>query len=286
MKRRSCGLYRRRQYFYFKYKNEDGVWLERTTHTTNYQEARATRAAFLRELEEGRLPNDRGRWTLEQAAAKWLDDRKLRVTQGTYLSERTITRNLLRVLGAKTTLLKLADIQTVKRYETLRLREGRSAKTVNNEVLVLAGMLRESNLWHRVAASYKPLRVQRSDVGDALTRDEACKLIQIAQAAEPGAVAPYAAVFSYSTGMRIKQVRLGSIHMDTAQPFLQVRRPTTKTDKGARYVALDKIACWAMEKLLVRSKMLGAVEPDPLPLADTQGKAHQEERPTLRRRRL
>jgi integrase len=265
MTRRSRGVYLRRQYWYFKYKREDGNWVEHATRTTDYQQALAIRAAFLIDLKAGCLPNDRGRWTLEQVATKWLDDRQLRVASGTYRSERSIARNLLRVLGADTTLLNVADIHAVRRYESLRLREGVSAKTVNNEVLVLAALLREANLWHRVAVCYKALKVQSTDVGDALSRDETCKLIQIAQAAAPSAVAPFAALLSYSTGMRIKeikQLRLGSIHVDTAKPFLQVRRSTTKTDRGARYVALDKIACWAMKKLLLRAKMLGAVEPE------------------------
>lgn len=60
----------------------------------------------------------------------------------------------------------------------------------------------------------------------------------------------------------IMQLRRGSVHIDTAKPYLQVRRSTTKTDKGARYVALDRIACWGIKKLLARSERLGAIQPD------------------------
>jgi integrase len=212
-------------------------------------------------LEEGRLPNERGKWTLKQATSDWLDARKLRVARGTYLSEATITRNLQRGLGAENKLAALANIYAVKRYESSRLCAGVSAKTVNNEIQVLVAILREANLSHQIASSYKPLRVPKTDVGTPLTREEACKLIQLARVAHPFAVAPYAAVLAYATGMRskqIKQLQLGSIHLGVDRPFLYVRRSTTKSDKGARYVALDKIACWAISKLLNRGNILGA----------------------------
>lgn len=99
MARHSRLLHRRRQYWYFKHKSEAEQWVERTTHSTDYQEALSVRAAFLREQEEGRLPNDRSQWTLKQAAAEWLTGRKFRVANGTYLSESTITRTCCALLA-------------------------------------------------------------------------------------------------------------------------------------------------------------------------------------------
>ena len=111
MTRRFRGGYRRGKYWYFKYKKPNGPWAEHATGSTNHQEGHSIHAAFLRDLEAGRLPNERGKWTLEQATARWLEDRKLRVAHGTFLSERNIIRNLLRVLGEQTILQKIADIQ-------------------------------------------------------------------------------------------------------------------------------------------------------------------------------
>lgn len=99
MPKKFRGFYLRGQRWYFKYKNADGAWDEFATRTTNFQQARKIRAEFLRELEEGRLPNEQSSWTLSQAASEWLDTRRLRVARGTFLSEVTITRTLQRVLG-------------------------------------------------------------------------------------------------------------------------------------------------------------------------------------------
>lgn len=141
---------------------------------------------------------------------------------------------------------------------------GIKSKSVNNEVCVLSGMLRDAKLWRCVESDYKRLAVQKSDLPGALTREEAYRLIQIARFAKDDAVAPFAAVLSFSTGMRcreIKQLQLGSIHLDAGNPQLQVRRATTKTNKGARCVPLDDMAVWALRKLLNRAARLGACEP-------------------------
>jgi integrase len=283
MKGRFHGLHRRGQILHFKYKTPDGIWHEHTTGKTKYPEAQAIRAERLREMEMGRLPTDRARCPLEQAAVSWLGDRELRVARSTFLSERTIVRNLLRVFGKDITLQKLADLEAIRRYESARLREGASPKTVNNEVLVIAGILCSANLWHRVSGLYKPLKAPKSDVGAALTSDEAHRLLQSAMAAEPYAVAPYAAIGSYATGLRrgeIANLQIGSIHLDAAEPFLYVKRSTTKSDRGARYVALDRMACWAFGKLLFRAKLLGAVEANHF-LCPTKGEKHTRETDTL-----
>jgi integrase len=248
-----AGLYRRRQYFYFKYKDDNGKWIERATRTSDRKRALSTKSEFLRELEDGQLPNDRSQWTLCKAAESWLLDRKLRVARSSYLSEKTIVRSLERHFPNDTKLAKLANIHSVKQYQTARLSEGLSPKTVNNEVLVLASILRDASLWHRVSEQYKPLRFRKSDIGQALDLEESVRLLQVAGLASPTAVAPYAAVLAFATGMRsreIKQLQIGSIHLDENKPFLYVRRCTTKTNAGARYVALGKMARWALSRLM------------------------------------
>jgi integrase len=262
---RTDGLYRRGKYYYFKYKSTDGIWCERATRSCNYPDAKRIRTQFLSDLQEGKLPNERAKWTLQQAVTQWLEDRKHRIASGSYASEASITRSLIRILGTDTRLDKLADLQVIRRYETKRREASTSSKTVNNEVQVLAGMLRDAKLWRRVSGDYKRLKVEKSDIPDALTREEACRLLQVAHTADENAVAPYAATLAYSTGMRSKEIkclRLGSIRLDGPAPQIQVMRATTKTNKGARFVALDTMACWAIRKLLGRASRLGATKPE------------------------
>jgi hypothetical protein len=141
-----AGLYRRRQYWYFKYKDENGKWIEHATRTIDRKKALSIKTGFLRELETGQLPNDRSQWTFGKAAGAWLLDRKLRVARSSYFSEKAIVGSLERHLGTETKLTKLANIHSINQYQTARLKEGLSPKTVNNEVLALGSILREARV--------------------------------------------------------------------------------------------------------------------------------------------
>jgi len=265
MPRRPYGMFRRGSRWYFKYKDETGKWREHATHTSSLSEAITIRDQFLLDLQEGHLPNDRRRWTLKETVDDWLTNRKFRVAKGTFSSEQSITRTLLRLLGENKTLQAISEFQVIRRYESVRLESGTSPKTVNNEIMVLKGLLQGAGLWHRVAQHYKPLRVPKSDVGAALRPEETRRFVQTVADSEPNAAAAPGALVSLRTGMRsgeIRQLQLASIHLDATNPFLYVRRETTKTDRGARYVALDRIACWAFRKLLARAKKLGATRPE------------------------
>jgi integrase len=276
MSRSRNGVYKRQHSnnYFFRVKNADGAWIERSSGTSDYNLAKKQKGKMQREIEDGCLPNDRSSWTLKVARQEWLNDRKLRVAPGTYASDVTNTRNLMSKLGEDTKLIRLADMQAIKRYQTLRLKDRVTTKkiptktintkTINNEVLALLAILEDANLRHRVSSGYRPLKVRRSELGVALTREQELKLVAVAQNSEPSAVAPYVAVLSDRTGLRMKEIkhlRLDDIHLTVENPYVHVRRCTTKTDAGNRYVALDQVACWALRQLMARACSLGATEP-------------------------
>jgi hypothetical protein len=63
----------------------------------------------------------------------------------------------------------------MKRLETV------GPKTINNEVLVLAAVLKNARLWQPLRESYEPLLVPKHGPGQALTPDKTAKLIETAQ---------------------------------------------------------------------------------------------------------
>jgi hypothetical protein len=69
MSRSRNGVYKRptSNNYFFRVKSGDGKWLERSSGTSNYNEAKKRKASVEREVEEGRLPNDRSAWTLQVA---------------------------------------------------------------------------------------------------------------------------------------------------------------------------------------------------------------------------
>ena len=238
-------LHQRGAIFYFFWRNDAGRRIEESLRTRDVTVAAERYTERMNEIAIDRSPNDRREWTLQKAVANWLDERRVYVKKGSLDSEKSIVGNLGRGLGALTRLRALADISRVRQYQNHRLKAGVSAKTVNNEIQVLSGILSLAKLWHRVSSKYKRLPVPKSDIPDALTQDESENLLRVAADSAPYAVAPYAAVLAFSTGMRsgeIKGLKLGDLHYKENYQYLTVRRVTTKTNAGARRVALDATA--------------------------------------------
>lgn len=232
--------------------------------TTDVQIAKDRYQKRVQEIECGKSPNNRADQTPEQACSEWLEQRRFQVSSGSLSSERSIIRNLLAVLGTASRLRSLADISKIRIYQNERLKSGISAKTINNELQVLRGLLENAQLWQCLERDYKRLHVKKSDLPDALTQVESLRLLHAAVGASRTAVAPWAAVLAFGTGMRsgeIKQLRLGDLHECNEFPHLVVRRQTTKTDAGARRVTLDRIALTALANLRSRAKLMGSVKP-------------------------
>jgi integrase len=263
--RRYPFLHLRGEVYYFFWSDNQGKRREESLRTKDAETAATRYAQRQREIGAGRMPTKMGDWPLERAVTTWIEHRRLRVSRGTLKAEITIARNLVREFGGQATLRSLADMPHVRSYQDARLKAGISAKTVNNEIQEFAGILKLAEMWQRIGQSYRPLRVRKSDLPDALTREESARLLTLAAEYDPISVAPNAAVLAFSTGLRIgeiKGLRLADLHHDERQPFLYVRRATTKTDSGARRVALDRIAVWAVQRLLARARLLGCMSPE------------------------
>lgn len=275
MRRRHPELHQRGEIYYFFYCDEQGKRREESLRTTDIETAKNRHKKRIEEIGSGRSPNDLCRWSLQKAIAHWLNHRKLRVAPGTFNAEKSITRNLIRTFGGDVSVASLADISRIRSYQDARLKQKISPKTTNNEVLALASVLKLAGVWSRVEPHYKPLRVVKSDLPDALTREEGRRLLTVAVNSDANAVAPYTAVLGFSTGLRsgeIKKIRFADLHHEEVRPYLQVRRATTKTDAGARRVVLDTIAVWAVRKLVARAQRLGCTAPEHYLLPTDRGR--------------
>ena len=264
MGRRYPYLHRRGKVFYFFWRTEVGKRVEESLRTSDPEIASERYAKRLEEIHQGRSPNHLSKWTLDDVARWWLERRRLKISHGSHRSEQSIVRQMVRFFGGLSRLRSLADLERIGEYQHARLGVGITPKTVNNEVSVLMNILREAKLRGRVC-EYKPLKTQRSDIPDSLSQEESRRLLGVASRGSAMAVVPYAAVLAWSTGMRsgeIKQLKLGDIHIAGSSAFLNVRRRTTKTDAGARRVALDRTGVWALQKLLHRGAVLGSVKPE------------------------
>ena len=150
-------------------------------------------------------------------------------------------------------------------YVTKRLSEGIAPWSINKEVLTWSMILKKAKLWRRIADDYKPLKTQVSDIGRALSRAELHKVTAVAGTNRAWEAAFYGSVLAANTGLRggeIKKLRIGELDLEHRR--LRIRRASTKSDAGARFIELNHDAAEAAARLVVRASLLKppAVQPD------------------------
>src|SRR5664280_224115 len=285
MPRDGDGLHLVGAIWHFRYRSPDGRWKEKSTGKHKITEAKAERTRFLRAFADGLLPTDQARWTLGQALDEWAECRKSTKQPTTLPPERTSIRHLKAMLGGKRRLESITALD-IRRYQAGR-RETVGPKTVNNELLVLIGVLKQAKLWKRLEEDYKPLPIPKQGPGKALVPDEGQQLIATARTRPAWDVALSVTVLAYSAGCRsweIKSLQLKDVMLGSDPPVWRIQRQNTKTDAGARDVALNDLALWVLKRLLKRAALLGATDPEHYLLPANLSK-HTHEKDPLHDRR-
>jgi len=127
----------------------------------------------------------------------------------------------------------VTDIQAkdVSRYQTTRLAEGASPKTVNLEVGTLRAILRRNRVWGEIQQDVRMLSTT-DDVGHAISPDEEAALLDACLKSRSRCLYP-AVMIALNTGMRYSEIRL--LHwkqLDTVNRFLTVGKSKTQTGTG------------------------------------------------------
>lgn len=254
--RKRDGLYRRQgNIFAFRYKDALGFWREKYTGETDRDEAKKFRTSFLGDLDNGTLPTQMADWNLEAARDWWLEFRKPRIGRSTLDAGQYRLKPMIRLLGN----IRLKQITNVgfDNYASKRLAEKIAPWTINKELLTWSMILKKAKLWRRIADDYKPLKTQASDIGRALSREELRHLAGIAATDQDWEAAFYGSVLAANAGLRggeIKKLRIGELDLENRR--LRIRRASTKTDAGARFIELNRDATEAASRLLLRSSLL------------------------------
>ena len=110
----------------------------------------------------------------KQAANEWLLQKAATSAKLTGDTYGYFVRSLIARFGDR--LIVDIDHRDVAELQGLRLREGKSARTVNVEVGTLRQILSVHSHWTRIGERVKHLR-ERQDVGHALSREDEAKLL-------------------------------------------------------------------------------------------------------------
>ena len=184
MARNGDGLSKRRGIWSFRYRDEAGVWREKSTGETSYAKAREVRREFLDRARDGQLPTAAAELTIEQALANRCEFVEATGAKSSVAPTRAATKHLVRVLGPKRKLSSIT-IADIRRYQVTRSKEETrgektSPKTINNEVLHLVAVLKEAKPWKTLQEDYRPLKVPKRGPGKALTPEDGERLFHIA----------------------------------------------------------------------------------------------------------
>jgi Phage integrase, N-terminal SAM-like domain len=146
------GLYiRNKNVFAFRYKDDNGVWHEKSTGAVKRSEARQVKKQFLDDLKQGTVPTSLAKMPVTKAADQWLTSYRSHISRKTQRSYRTCLTPIKKYFGDKR--LERITNADLSAYQTARRDSGRHPRTVNHEVLALSFVLQEANLW---AAWYAP----------------------------------------------------------------------------------------------------------------------------------
>ena len=211
MARNGDGLFRRDATWYFKYRDDCGVYREKSTGKRKQGEARDYKHDFLEQLRQNQLPTDEAKWTLAQALDKWMQFRTATRPKASVAAEQTSCRHLKEVIGSERRLSSITAWD-IRRFQMKRM-EVVATKTINNELLVLTAVLKSERLWAQLKETYEPLAIPKHGPGQALTPDQTSKLIETARTNDRWFVALCATVLAYATGCRsgeIKKLKIGS----------------------------------------------------------------------------
>ena len=214
-----------------------------------------------RDQEEGKLPTDRSKWTVDRAADEWMQRRLVEGrAENTIRTDRERLQMIRRYFGTR----RIVDITLDEIYEYRRNRvRDAGSRTINLEVKVLRMILSDAKCWSRLAGDYKPLKENRRGPGVALNGAELAHLIRTASSQPEWEAAFLAAWIAANTTMRGGEIRqLRHRNVDLLAGVVRIERQTTKTDGGCREIPLNQEAKDAILRLLDRARRLGSSEPD------------------------
>lgn len=185
---------------------------------------------------------------LSTAAAEWQQVKQAKWSPKMASIVRYSIGHLLPVLGKK--LLVDIEAREIAKYQTSRIAEGASNRTVNIEVGMLRQIMRKYDAWARIQADVTMLP-ERQDVGCALTPEQETMLLLECGRSVSGALLPFVAL-ALETGARYNTIRtLQWGNIDFANRSLKFGKDKTAAGTGRTIPlnqrAVETLKFWAQQ---------------------------------------
>ena len=281
------GLYTRNKgIFCFRYKDENGVWRERSTGAVVRAEARKSKKEFFTDLEGGTVPTSFAKLPVAKAADHWLESYRGHISQNTLRSYKACLTPIKKHFGSR--LLENITVTDLHDYQSVRQNAGRHNRTIGHELLTFSFVLQEANLWEKLKRKFKPLpTTNQHSPRQPLTNEQLNQLVIAGMGEASLASVLCLMLVAANTTCRpceIAGLTLGRIQVDGDYPHVSVNRKTTKTNAGERVIPLNRVALAAIRRLLERAHKLGALKPEHYLLPDNLAKHTRPNDPLYDRR--
>jgi integrase len=239
-----------------------GVRYRESLNTTDKREAKDKEKDRIAAIKSGkgtsRSGRDLARKPIAEAAQQYLEERKPHTSAQTQRLEKERLKPVLKHFDKP---LARVRAEHIAAYQTKRLADGVSNRTVNMEVGVLRQMLKRAKRWNAIAEDVKMLPESSRPVAKVLTEVQKRKLFETAASRDEWMVAYCAAVIAVSTtcrGVELKNLRWRDV--DLQKQDVIIRR--SKTDAGERHLPLNRDAVIAFARLWQRAELLASTAPE------------------------
>src|ERR1039458_9453564 len=254
------GLYRKRGIWYFRPPAWDGIARATSTRTRNLADARAYRKRYLETLVVGSRAPSVERMLMRQAIAERRETAYARMKRGSRATRISSVKNVERLIGELP--LGKFTVDTLRRYQVQRLKEGAAASTINNETGVIRSILTETKLWGRLGDGFRRLKANKH-VGRNWTMEEIEAVLATAADGKHVWYLLPVLQLAFETGMRQGEIRcLRRRSFDFSRHTIIVERSTTKTEAGQRTVPMNSTAEYIARQILAEAEQLGSTRPE------------------------
>jgi integrase len=224
----------------YRYKGSKVWTMDFMFHAQRIRESTGTRSKTLalkiegkrrRGLEEGRagIRKPQQPRLLSVAADDWLDMKKTAWSPKMLVIEKTNLAHLLPELGRK--LVVDIDARDISRYQTKRVNDEASPKTVNLEIGTLRAILKRHGQWARLQPDVRMLPT-RDDVGRAITAEEERALLDACGESRSRSLVPFVTL-AIETGARFNVIRtLQWANINFADRCVQFGKDKTPSGTG------------------------------------------------------
>jgi hypothetical protein len=155
------------------------------------------------EIQQGKGASKSGRsfarLPFEQAAAVYVEARKLHVSARTHQLDRERLKPLLKFFSKPLLRIRTEDISS---YQRKRLEDEVSGRTINMEIGVLRGMMKKAKVWNIVAEDVQMFPENEKPIAKVLAAEQKQKLLDTAASRDSWMVAYNAAVLAANTTCR------------------------------------------------------------------------------------